>query len=138
MIMKVKGKDIKELVLYGIFGVGTTIANILTYQFLLLFLDYKFSNLIAIIFTKLLAYIVNKKFVFCSHCANIRELISEIVRFIITRGFTGLIDFFGLILFVEVFKYNQVYSKYFLQIVVIALNYIFGKKTVFINKKEET
>lgn len=132
--MKEHKKDIKELILYAIFGVGTTIANILVYQLLLFVCDYRVSNLIAIIFTKILAYIVNKKFVFCSHCASMKELIGEAVRFIITRGFTGLIDYFGLIIMVEIFGFHKVYTKYGLQVLVIALNYVFGKKTVFVSK----
>lgn len=137
IVQKIKGKDFKELILYGIFGVGTTVANILVYQGLLLFLDYKISNLIAIIVTKILAYLVNKLFVFCSHCSNVGELIKEVVTFVITRGFTGVLDYFGVIFLVEVLSCNPVYSKYFLQVLVIVLNYFFGKKTVFVSHKPE-
>lgn len=128
---------IKELVCYGIFGSATTIFNIIIYQIFYLWVDYKIANLIAIIGSKIFAYVVNKQFVFKTKCENIYSLFLEMFRFIITRGFTGILDYFGLILLVEVFACNQIYSKYFLQLVVIVLNYIFGKKTVFVNKNKK-
>lgn len=116
--------------------------GIVIYQLLLQFIDYRLSNLIAIISAKIFAYFVNKKFVFHSKCANVRELFLEILRFTLTRGFTGLVDYFGLILLVEGFQFSQSISKYAIQAVVIILNYIFGKKTVFVTavkrKTEET
>lgn len=125
-------KFLKELTRYGIFGVGTTLVNIFVYQSLLLFLDYRISNLIAIIASKMFAYITNKKFVFHSHCENDKELKQEIGRFILTRGATGLLDYLGLMVTVEIFCFNRIWSKYAIQIIVIVLNYVFGKNTVFI------
>ena len=126
-----------ELISYGIFGVATTVVNIAIYQIFLNFVDYKISNLIAIIGAKVFAYIVNKKFVFHSKCANYRDFICELVRFIFARGFTGLVDYFGLILLVEVFTLNETYSKYMIQVIVIILNYIFGKKMVFTSSQKK-
>ena len=128
---------ITELVRYGISGAGTTLLNIFLYQFLLIFLDYRVSNLIAILVSKTFAYAVNKKYVFRSKCKNTRELIAEIVRFIVTRGATGLLDYFGLILAVETFGFDRVWSKYVIQAIVIVLNYILGKRAVFVNNDAE-
>ena len=128
---------LKELIRYGIFGLGTSLVNILVYRFLLSFLDYRISNLIAIFVSKAFAYITNKRFVFRSHCENGRELALEIGRFILARGATGLLDYFGLMVAVEVFGFNRVYSKYVIQIIVILLNYVLGKKAVFIDKNIE-
>lgn len=131
-----KNENTKELVMYGAFGVATTVVNIVLYRVLLMFsIDYKISNLIALIFTKLFAYIVNKNFVFHSKCQNILQLCKEFLKFVVARGFTGIIDYFGLIFAVEVMGFSQVYSKYVLQFIVIVLNYIFGKKAVF-NKRD--
>lgn len=127
----------RELISYGIFGVATTIVNIVLYQCFLFFIDYKVSNLIAIVGAKLFAYFVNKKFVFHSKCANMKELCNEIIRFIVTRGFTGVIDYFGVIFLVEVVQCDKSYSKYIIQVVVIILNYIFGKKMVFNKKRNQ-
>ena len=129
---KLNSKSIRELVLYGIFGVATTLVNIIIYQvFLKCNLDYRVSNLIALIGTKLFAYVVNKNFVFHSKCENFRELCEEFFKFAVTRGLTGLIDYFGLIFAVEILGFSKVYSKYVIQFIVIALNYIFGKEAVF-------
>lgn len=130
-------KKVTELVRYGISGAGTTLLNIFLYQFLLIFLDYRVSNLIAILVSKTFAYAVNKKYVFRSKCKNTRELIAEIVRFIVTRGATGLLDYFGLILAVETFGFDRVWSKYVIQAIVIVLNYILGKRAVFVNNDAE-
>ena len=122
----------QNLICYGIFGVLTTIVNIAAYQILLIYFDYKISNLCAIIFAKVFAYVVNKNFVFRTKCANVVELLHELGRYILARSFTGIIDYFGVILLVEIFHFNEYYVKYFIQIIVILLNYVFGKKAVFI------
>jgi len=127
--------NIKQLFIYGVFGVITTILNVIIYQSLLsiFMLKYWISNLFAILISKIFAYVTNKKFVFHSKCNNLKELIGEIKRFIVLRGTTGLIDYFGLILAVDVFSFDRVYSKYVLQIIVITLNYFLGKKIVFVS-----
>lgn len=131
-------KKKRELISYGIFGVATTVVNIVLYQVFLLFLDYRISNLIAIIGAKVFAYLVNKVFVFRTKCRGIQELLGEIVRFVFARGFTGLVDYFGLIFLVEVFHWSKSYAKYTIQFLVIILNYVFGKKLVFTTQTEKS
>ena len=84
---------------------------------------------------KLFAYITNKWFVFRSHCANLKELFLEIVKYVFARGFTGLIDIFGMFFAVECLQADEMVTKYVIQVIVIILNYILGKKVVF--KKRE-
>ena len=127
-------KRFAEIVKYGITGLATTLVNIAVYQFLLLFLDYKISNLIAIVASKLFAYVTNKLFVFGSKCRSVKELLAEMLRFILARGATGLFDYFGLFFAVEVLHFSRVGSKYVIQAIVIILNYILGKKAVFLNR----
>lgn len=91
-------KRFAEIVKYGITGLATTLVNIAVYQFLLLYLDYKISNLIAIVASKLFAYVTNKLFVFGSKCRSVKELLTEMLRFVLARGATGLFDYFGLFL----------------------------------------
>jgi len=121
-----------ELLRYGFFGAATTVVNVAVYQLLLLILDYRLSNLLAVLLSKLFAYVTNKRFVFHSRCRNVPELLREMLRFFLARGATGLLDYFGLIVAVDVFHLDPVWSKYGLQILVIVLNYILGKKTVFL------
>lgn len=122
----------REVILYGLFGILTSVFNIGSFQLLLYVnIDYVVSNTIAMISTKTLAYILNKFFVFKSYTRNIRELFGEIFRFIISRLFTMLVEFFGLIILVDLFKMNPDIGKYIIAILVVILNYFFGKKHVF-------
>ncbi len=125
----------KEIMMYAIFGGITTLLNIALYWILLnCNIDYRIVNIIVLITVKTVAYILNKNFVFKSKTNNLIELFKEMLRFIFSRGFTMLIDYFGLIFMVEILMFNSFYSKIFLSIVVIILNYILGKKAVFKNK----
>lgn len=124
-------KRIKELIRYGLIGVSTTLINLLTYHLFLLFLDYKIANLIALVISKTYGYLANKNIVFRSKTNTMGDLVLEVIRFIIARGTTGLIDYFGLILAVEILGFDKIISKYVLQVIVILLNYIMGKFMVF-------
>lgn len=126
-----------EVIRYIIIGVTTTLVNLLIYHVLLYAgLDYRIANIIAIISAKLYAYVTNKKFVFRSKCANWKDLVAEACRYILARGFTGVLDYFGLIFAVEVLHADKVISKYVLQVIVIVLNYVFGKFVVFKGKRD--
>lgn len=125
----------RETVLYSFFGVLTSIENILLFKLLLqLRIKYQSANLITLIVVKLTAYICNKNFVFQSKTSNIVELIKEFGRFVVARGTTMLIDYFGLIFFVEVLRFNVFCSKIFFTVLVIVINYFTGKKHVFKNR----
>lgn len=128
----------RETILYGIFGVLTSLLNYFLFKFLLeCSLDYKIANLITLIVVKLAAYICNKNFVFKSHCESFPELCKEVLRFVFARGATALIDYFGLILLVELFHFNKLYSKIFVTVLVIIINYVVGKKHVFKSTKNK-
>lgn len=121
----------KELVRYGIVGVSTTIINIVVYQGLLLVLDYKIANIIALVASKTYGYLANKNIVFQSKTHSVKAFFLELLRFVFARGFTALVDYFGLIVAVEVFGFDKIISKYVLQCIVIILNYVMGKRLVF-------
>ncbi|MDR2884240.1 MAG: GtrA family protein [Deferribacteraceae bacterium] len=122
----------RETLTYIISGVGVGIVNIGLFQILTaIHMDYRWANLIAIISARVFAYIMNKWLVFCNRSASVSELVKEILRFVYARGFTGLLDYFGLILAVELFHFDQNISKYLITIVVIALNYLLAKYVVF-------
>ena len=122
----------KETLLYSLFGLLTSVLNVLLFRiFLWLGVEYKISNLITLIVVKITAYICNKNFVFKSRCGNFWELCKEVWRFIVARGATMLIDYFGLIILVEVFAEPKLISKVFVTVFVIVINYIVGKKHVF-------
>ena len=118
----------REVTVYLLVGVLTTGVNIMSFNlFLFLHVDYRIANLFALLLAKLFAFIVNKVFVFQSKATGIKDLSKEFAGFFMGRIFTGLLDYFGLILLVEVFSLPQKGSKYALQAIVIVLNYILGK-----------
>lgn len=128
----------KEIIMYVIFGVVTTISNISIYSTLLVInVEYKSANFIAIIISIIIAYVLNKKFVFCSKCSDLKELLKEIYLFMSARAITFLIDYFGLIFMIEILNTPNIISKYFITILVIILNYILSKKLVFKKKEGE-
>ena len=138
LVHKIRKKFVnRETVLYAVFGVLTSVLNVVLFKVLLMAnLEYKFANLITLIVVKITAYICNKNFVFKSKCANIVELLKEIGRFIIARGATMLIDYFGLIIMVDIINLPKVPSKIFITVFVIVINYVIGKKHVFKNAEK--
>lgn len=115
------------MVRYVLAGTSVTVINVGTYT-LLLFLGMKYTsaNLIALVLCKSWGFVANKWFVFKSH-TDIIGTLRELVYFFFSRGLTALIDYFGLILFVEQFNANEKLSKYIITALVIILNYILGK-----------
>ncbi len=65
-------------------------------------MEYTSANLIALILSKTWGFISNKFFVFQNHMGT-AETLHELINYIFARGFTALIDYFGLILFVSSF-----------------------------------
>lgn len=126
-----------ETIRYGFFGVVTTVINIGLYRLLLHFgMEYTTANLIAVIAAKIAAFFANKIFVFQVRSENMKALFVEVFRYLYTRGFTLLVDYFGLILLVDVLGGSQKYMKYITTLLVVIINYLFGKFLIFKKKKE--
>lgn len=136
MIDKILKKLInKETKLYTIFGILTSIENVLMFDILVrLGMAYRIANIITLITVKLTAYLCNKNFVFKSHCKNFLELLMEFGRFVFWRGATMLLDYFGLIFLVEIVNMPKLIGKIIMTVFVIAVNYVTGKKHVFKNQ----
>ncbi len=126
----------KEAARYLFWGVITVLLNYFSYLFLKQFLTYQIANLFSIIITKIFAYCTNKKFVFQTK-TNFKEQIYEIFRYIMGRGFTGVVDFVGLIFLVNVLSMDDRIGKMIMIVVTTALNYLLGKIFVFKKKKHE-
>ncbi|MDR2544975.1 MAG: GtrA family protein [Methanobrevibacter sp.] len=126
----------KEVMLYGVFGVLTTVVNIAAYQFFLDFLHIEnmISNAIAIIISVLFAYITNKIWVFESKNKKIHI---EFALFMGGRAFSGIVDESLMFLFLHIlnFDFNIILgisaAKVVSQIIVIVLNYVLSKGVVF-------
>lgn len=121
----------RQVIDYFIWGVSTTLVNLVLYTLLCLIVDYRIANFIAIIVCKIYAYVVNKYFVFRSRCSNMKELFQEVSRYVLSRGLTGLVDYVGVLILVEVAGIHKLVSKYAITVLVMILNYILGKYAVF-------
>lgn len=127
-----------ETVRFAIGGVGTTLLNIGVYRALLFAgMAFQSANLIAIVVAKIAAYFVNKLFVFRAKTAGAKASLLEVFRYVYTRGFTMLIDYFGLILLVNVLGGDEKYMKYITTVVVVIINYLLGKFLVFKKKGDD-
>jgi putative flippase GtrA len=122
----------RETISYTIFGVLTSVLNIGLFEILLIAgIEYKSANLITLFIVKIVAYVVNKVFVFSSKSPSASHLLIEFIKFLLTRGGTMLVDYFGLIILVDILAIDKTFGKIATTIVVVALNYVFGKLVVF-------
>lgn len=126
----------KQTILYLIFGVLSTIVNILTYAFCTRNLNIEFliSNWIAWIVAVLFAYITNKFFVFESKKINIKFLIKELSSFVSCRLLSGIIEMILMYIMISLMSLNDFIVKIITNVVVVILNFIFSKLIIFKNK----
>lgn len=122
----------REVVQYMVWGFLSMMLNIGLFQILIMLdMDYRVGNGITLLVVKLFSYVTNKIFVFQTPYLGIKSLLKEIGSFFVARSATFLVDFFGIMILVELFECNTFFSKSFLSILVVTLNYIFSKKFVF-------
>lgn len=123
----------KEVIMYLIFGVLTTVVNIVVYYIFndVLQVHYMISNVIAWILSVLFAYITNRKYVFES---NSDSIITEFTKFVGSRVSTGILDMVMMWLFVDLLHVNSMLSKIISNAFVIISNYVLSRLFVF--KKE--
>lgn len=123
-------KQYREIIAYLIFGVLTTLVNIVIYFLAsdILSINYLISNLLAWFISVLFAYITNRAYVFESTSAH---FIKEAIKFFGSRITTGIIDMILMWSLVSFTSINDVLIKIIVNVIVIVLNYIFSKLFVF-------
>ena len=121
---------------YIVFGVLTTIVNILTFYILTNYahITENISNIIAIILAVIFAYITNRKLVFNSKAKTVSEIFAEIFKFFSARFFTMLVEFLGFMLLFDVMHIPNLISKIIITVLVIILNFFLSKFFAFKNK----
>lgn len=124
----------KEVILYIVFGIFTTIVNLGSFYIMnsLLYWDENISNFIAIILAVLFAYITNKDLVFHSNAKGIKNRIIQFIKFMIGRAFTMVVEFVGGILLFQL-PIPNIITKALLTIIVIILNFFISKFFAFKN-----
>jgi putative flippase GtrA len=123
----------REITLYIIFGIFTTLVNILSYLFLakICGINILLANVMAWFFSIVFAYVTNRIYVFESKNKNI---FYEFALFVFGRGLSGVLDFLLFYLFVIGWMLDDVVSKIVINIIVIIFNYVFSKLIVFKKK----
>ena len=119
----------KEIILYVIFGVLTTIVNLIAYYLFsnIININYLISNAIAWIISVVFAYITNKFFVFNSSYINKDVIIEEFIKFMNCRLISGLSEVVLLFLFVDLLLMNDIVAKLIIGVLVALINFIFSK-----------
>ena len=128
-------KKYKFIILYGIFGVLTTIINIVTYALCydMFNISNVVSNIIAWVLSVLFAFITNKIWVFESKSFDFKIFIKELWNFIVCRLATGALDLSIMYVGVDLLKGPALILKIASNIIVIILNYVMSKLFVFKN-----
>lgn len=129
----------KEVIMYLIFGVLTTVVSLLVYYgCIYTFLNpenavqLQIANIISWIAGVAFAYITNRKFVFESNESN---QLKEISKFVTSRLATLFLDMIIMFIGVTCLYGNDKIVKLISQVLVIIGNYIFSKLFVFKKQK---
>ena len=123
----------KEVILYVVFGILTTLVNIGSFYIMtsLLHFDDNFANNIAIVLAVLVAYFTNKDLVFHSEAKGFGERFVEFCKFILGRLLTMFIESIGGSLLFKYVPILPIISKCIITVVVIILNFFISKFFAF-------
>ena len=128
----------KEVILYIVFGIFTTIVNLGSFYIMnsLLHWEENVSNFIAILLAVLFAYITNKDLVFHSNAKGIKNRFIQFIKFMLGRAFTMIVEFIGGILLFQL-PIPNIISKTVLTVIVIILNFFISKFFAFKNNNKK-
>lgn len=156
----------KEIIMYIVFGVLTTLVNWLVYTILIklfgsatesetiLFtvfgrdismkIFYIFiANFIAWVLSVMFAFVTNKIWVFDSKSWRFGLVMKELWLFVLARLITGVMEWFGVPLLWAVgldqklFGIDGFLAKIIVSVLVVILNYVFSKLIIFRNKDKK-
>lgn len=123
----------REIILYAVFGVLTTLVNIGSFFVMTTFLKISdnLANNIAIVLAVLVAYFTNKDMVFHSQANGFGEKFIEFCKFILGRLVTMFIESLGGSLLFKYVPIPSIVSKCIITVVVIVLNFFISKFFTF-------
>ena len=83
----------KALILYGIFGVTTTIINVVSYALMLLIgINVQVAVVVSWLLAVIVAYLTNRVWVFNSGASTNIELLREFISFMLARLATLIVE----------------------------------------------
>ena len=128
----------REVILYGILGVLTTIVNLgVSYLFEGVFhINGAIASAVGIICAVLFAYFTNRKLVFNSTAEGFNEKLKEFGKFMVGRAFTMVVEEGGVIIFYNIMKLPFQPVKLAFTVIVIILNFFISKFFVFFFDKQ--
>ena len=130
----------KAIIPYAIFGVLTTLVNIVAYWIMAhpLNMGVMPSTIVAWVAAVLFAYFTNRKWVFHSEANSTKTIVKEILSFFLCRIATGIVDWGCMFIFVDKLHFNDAIIKTAANVLVIVLNYIASKLVIFKHTKHGT
>ena len=128
----------KEVMLYLVFGVLTTLVNLISFYVLSKVVGWEenLSNFIAIILAVLFAYFTNRKLVFHSEAKNIKERFKEFSKFIAGRAVTMVVEFVGCWILFKT-PIPEMISKLVVTVIVVIMNFFISKFFAFKHSKKD-
>ena len=128
-----------ELVSYLFAGVATTLVNYVVYYiatrpFGFLFPEAMLTmigTVIAWVIAVVFGYVVNKVFVFHTHCSSHAELVREFISFVTMRLVSFGMELVLMFVTVDLLHMNDLAMKLVINILVIIANYVFSKLFIF-------
>lgn len=126
----------REVLAYLVFGVLTTLVNIVAFAILsrALSVGTVASNIIAWFLSVLFAYVTNRRWVFGTRGDSV---LKEAATFFTGRVGTGVLDTAMMFATVDLFGWNDIVMKVIVNVIVIILNYVISKFLVFRRKSED-
>ncbi|WP_068532517.1 GtrA family protein [Paenibacillus glacialis] len=128
----------KEVISYIIFGVLTTVINLIVYVILTKAsgMDYRIATTIAWIVSIVFAFITNKKFVFGNVNNGFSVMIRELMLFVAFRALSFVLDIIVLVVLIELLQFNDLISKGITNVLVVIFNYVASKMYIFKSSKK--
>jgi len=126
-------KKYKTVILYGIFGVLTTLVNMLVFFLMdgVLKTDTGISNITAWFLSVVFAFFTNKYFVFEAKERKISGFLFQLLTFFAARLFSGVLDTVIVVVFIDKFGFNKLAVKIGSNVIVIILNFFASKLIIF-------
>ena len=123
----------QSFLLYVIFGVLTTIVNIIVFFILynMLHTGHNIAYVVAWFWAVLFAYLTNRVWVFHSTSTTTASIIKEVWQFYLARVLTGIIGYFILTFGVDLLRQDANIWNIIQNIFVIVSNFVLSKLIIF-------